>query len=170
MADSIDKKPDIILGEISLLREKTDLIASLVVNVNTLETKLAACETTIASLSTEVRYLKDRDNSRDQVDPQLSIRIFNVPGSNSETGLTAKVYEEVLKPILAAARSQGEIPTLPQVGTTITECYRAGKFSPGSNKPPPPVIVKFLLANHRMGVLKCKHNHTPPPPGGGGSR
>ena len=166
MADSVDKKLDLILGEIALLREKTDSIASLVAKVSSLEIKLAVSEATIVALSSEVKYLKDRDNARDQSDRQLSLRIFNVPGSNSETGLTSKVYEDVLKPLLSAAKSQGEIPTLPQVGTTIAECYRAGKFSPGSNKPPPPVIVKFLSANHRMGVLKCKRNHTPAPQAG----
>jgi FtsZ-binding cell division protein ZapB len=139
MSDSVDKKLDRILGEISHLREKTDVIASLVLKVNNLEAKVATCEATINLLVSEVKALKNRDNDREQDARHLSLRIFNIPGSNSETGLSSKVYDEVLKPILAAAKSQGEIPTLPHMGTAVSEVFRAGKFSPGSNKPPPPL-------------------------------
>ena len=166
MADSVDKKLDLILGEIALLREKTDTIASLVAKVSSLEIKLAVSEATIVALSSEVKYLKDRDNARDQSDRQLSLRIFNVPGSNSETGLTSKVYEDVLKPLLSAAKSQGEIPTLPQVGTTIAECYRAGKFSPGSNKPPPPGYRQVPLRQPPYGRAQVQAQSHPCPPGG----
>ena len=163
---SIDQKLDFIIAEISSLKEKTEAISSLVLKVGILEDKLAKCESTIITLSTEVKHLKDSVNSSDQEKRLNSLRIFNVPGSNSETGLTAKVYEEVLKPILAAAKAQGEIPTLPQVGNTVTEVFRAGKFSPGSNKPPPPIIVKFVNPVLRMAILKCKRSHTPAPPAG----
>ena len=58
---------------------------------------------------------------------------------------------------------KGDLLTLPQVGTTITEVYRAGRFSQGVNKPPPPVVVKFTSPNIRMAVLKNKRTNMPLP-------
>jgi len=160
---SSDQKLDFIINEMAKLRETTAEIATLVTRVTTLETKVTAQDAAIASLTAEVKYLKESFNDREQFFRMDTLRIFNVPGSNNETGLSAKVYDTLLKPILAAARANGDLPTLPQVGNTISEIFRAGRFAQGANKPPPPIIVKFCSSNIRMAILRNKRNNTPPP-------
>jgi len=95
-----------------------------------------------------------------------ALRIFNFPGSDSETNLAAKVYDKLLKPILAAAKSKGDLTTLPQCANTIDDIFRVGKFAAGANKPPPPIVVKFSSPAVRLAILKNKRLHTPPPEGG----
>jgi len=154
---------DLLIGEVAKLREATAEIVSLVGRVNVIETKMSAQDSVIASLVQEVKMLKEHVNEREQYDKLTAVRIFNVPGSDSETGLAVNIYDTILKPILAAAKQKGDLATLPQVGTTIVEVYRAGKFAQGSNKPPPPVIVKFTNSVIRMAILRNKRNNTPPP-------
>jgi hypothetical protein len=133
----------------------------LVKRVSVLESVVAEQSNTITHLQEEIKHLKDRDNMREQEKRDLSLRLFNLPGSDSETGLASKVYE-VLKPILTAAKANGDLPTLPQVGTTIEQVYRVGKFAAGVDKPPPPIVVKFSSEAIRMAVLKHKRINTPP--------
>ena len=139
----------------------------LVNRVNTLETTVAAQQATINSLTNDVKYLKDLVNSREQQSRDSTIRIFNFPGSDAETNLTNKVYDKLLKPILAAAKQKGDLATLPQVGTTIEDIYRAGKFAAGANKPPPPIVVKLTSTTIRLALLRNKRLNTPPPQEGG---
>jgi len=158
-----DQKLDYLIAEVDKIRDITQEIASLSVRVKVLETKTSVQEVSIESLLSEVKLLKEHANERDQDGRLNALRFFNIPGSDSETGLAACVYDTVLKPILAAAKQKGDLLTLPQVGTTITEVYRAGRFSQGVNKPPPPVVVKFTSPNIRMAVLKNKRTNTPLP-------
>lgn len=158
----MEQKIDFLIAEVARLRESSEVVASLVTKLGIMETKINEQQATITSLSTEVKKLKDQCNDMDQSTRLNAIRIFNIPGSNSETGLAAKVYE-VIKPILVAAKANGDIPSVPQVGNAFSEVFRAGKFSPGPNKPPPPIIVKFASFPLRLGVLRNKRSHTPPP-------
>ena len=145
---SADQKLDLIINEMSKFREVAAEIATLVGRVNVLESKATAQDTTIVSLVAEVKLLKEQANERDQFSKLNALRIFNIPGSDAETGLAACVYDTV--------------------GNTITEVFRAGKFSQGANKPPPPIIIKFTTPTIRMAVLQNKRNNMPPPLSGGG--
>ncbi len=150
-----DQKLDLIIGEVSK-------IALLVTKVTALEEKVKAQDHSISALQKEVLYLKNKDNDRDQLERSNSLRIFNFPGSGSETGLANKVYE-LLKPLLTAAKTAGQIPTLPQAPNALEDVFRAGKFAAGAGKPPPPIIVKFPNDALRMAVLKNKKRYLPPP-------
>ncbi len=140
-------------------------LEALVTRVATLEATVADQAKTILSLQMDVKFLKERDNSRDQLLRGNALRLFHFPGSDSEVNLASKVYDKLLKPILVAAKAKGEITTLPQVGSVIEEIYRAGKFANGANKPPPPIIIKFSSSAIRMAILKNKRLNTPPPEG-----
>ncbi len=116
----------------------------------------ASQKSTIEALTADVRSLKDIVNHHEQQSRATSLRIFNFPGSCDETGLATKVYDRLLKPILAAAKAKGDLATLPQVGNTIEDIYRAGKFAAGANKPPPPIVVKLTSPTIRMALLRNK--------------
>jgi hypothetical protein len=160
---SSDQKLDLIVAEMATIRVAVEEFTKLSGKVTVLESKASAQDTIIVSLVAEVKHLKEQVNGHDQFGKLNALRILNVPGSDSETGLAACVYDTVLKPILAAAKLKGDLTTLPQVGTTITEVFRAGRFSQGANKPPPPIIVKFTTPSIRLAVLKNKRINMPPP-------
>jgi len=160
---SQDAKLDFIISEMSKLSKQTSEIALLVNRVNTLEATVASQKTTIEALTADVKSLKDIVNYHEQQTRASSLRIFNFPGSGDETALATKVYDRLLKPILAAAKAKGDLATLPQVGNTIEDIYRAGKFAAGANKPPPPIVVKLTSPTIRMALLRNKRLSTPPP-------
>ena len=160
---SQDAKLDLLIAEMSKLSKQTSEIALLVNRVNVLETTVASQKSTIEALTADVRSLKDIVNHHEQQSRASSLRILNFPGSGDETALASKVYDRLFKPILAAAKAKGELTTLPQVGNTIEEIYRAGKFAAGANKPPPPIVVKLASPTIRMALLRNKRLSTPPP-------
>ena len=163
---STDEKLDFLIEEVKKLQKNTSEIAQLVSRVNTLEATVKEQASTISTLQKEVRHLKDHTNFTNQQTRALSLRLYNFPGSDSETGLINNVYDKVLKPLLVAGKAGGHISAVPQVGNTLTSAYRIGKFSPGVNKPPPPIILKFVSLPARLAILKSKRLHMPPPPEG----
>jgi hypothetical protein len=167
--NSLDQKLNFIISELASLKQQTLEIAHLVNRVTTLEAKVEEQNNTIKSLKADVLNLKIVSNVQEQQLKANHLRLLNFPGSNDETGLAGKVYE-VLKPLLAAAKLGGLIPTLPQMNNTFEEVYRAGRFSPGSNKPPPPIILKCSSALVRLAILKTKKQHLPPPEEEGAKR
>jgi len=167
---SSDQKLDLIIKEMAKFSDVAAEVAMVTGRVTVLESKATAQDTSIASLVSEVKLLKEQANERDQAGKLNALRIFNFPGSDSETGLAASVYDTVLKPILAAAKQKGDLTTLPQVGSTIAEIFRAGKFSQGVMKPPPPIIIKFTTPTIRMAILRNKRTNTPPPAEAGDKR
>jgi len=160
---SSDQKLDFLISSVMTLQKDFSEMKCALAKVATLEAKNLALEKTIINLSTEVKQLKEQFNTREQQLRSNSVRLFNFPGSNNETGLAAKVYDKVLKPILAAAKAKGEIATLPQVGTAIEEVFRVGKFAAGPGKPPPPVLIKFTSPDLRLAILRNKRVSMPPP-------
>jgi hypothetical protein len=161
-----DDKLDLILQKITAIEVRQEKLEQLVTKVTQLENLVAEQKCVIATMQTEIKNLKEMANVQDQATRGDTLRLFNVPGSNDEVGLPNKVYENILKPILAAAKNSGEIQTLPHLNTICTSIFRAGKFAAGSNKPPPPVIIKFASLPARMAILKNKRVNTPPPPEG----
>ena len=162
MALNSDQKLDLIISELASLKQQCAEIAHLATRVSSLEAKVEEQDATIKSLKADVLNLKIVSNIREQQLKSNNLRLLNFPGSNDETGLAAKVYE-VIKPLLAAAKKSDQIPTLPQLNNALEEVYRAGKFSPGSNKPPPPIVLKCSSALVRQAILKHKKQHLPPP-------
>jgi len=163
MSLSDSQKLDFLINSMTEVQKNQASLVQLVSRVTALETRVTEQDKTIASLQAEIKTLKDRDNNREQQSRGNALRIYNFPGSGDEVNLAAKVYEKLLKPILAAAKAKGELPTLPQVGNTIEDVYRTGKFAAGQNKPPPPIVVKFSSPAVRLAVLRNKRNNTPPP-------
>ena len=171
--NSSDEKLDLILQKMSSIELKVSAIEvrqenleQLVNRVAQLENKVQDHDSTFTSMQREIKFLKETVNTQDQAKRGDTLRLFNFPGSNDEVDLPARVYETILKLILAAAKTGGDLQTLPHLTTICTDIFRAGKFSPGQNKPPPPVIVKFSSLPARLAILKNKRQNMPPAPEG----
>ena len=167
---SSDQKLDFLISAVMALQKTVANVEPLLAKVADLEAKNRALEesnknlkSSLTSLSSDVRHLKDQMNVREQQLKNNAIRLFNFPGSNDETNLVSKVYDRILKPILAAAKAKGDLPSLPQANTCIEEVFRAGRFAAGKDKPPPAIIIKFSSPSARMAVLRNKRTSMPSP-------
>ena len=110
--------------------------------------------------------LKEAGNLRDQASRLNVIRIFNFPIVDDETNnsnriLATKVYDRILKPILTAAKSKGDIASLPQQQTLVEDCFRTR--GPGAG-PPPPVIVKLSSHPFKIALMRNKKDNIPAAP------
>ena len=163
---SSNDKLDLILQKMSSMEARMEKLEQLFTKVTVLETKVLEQEATIKSMQGEIKHLQEMANSQDQAKRGDTLRLFNFPGSNDEVGLPAKVYETILKPILSAAKISGDLQSLPHLSTICTDIFRVGKFSPGQDKPPPPVLIKFSSLPARLGILKHKKKNMPMAPEG----
>ena len=162
---TMDQKLDLMLQKISSVEDKQQNLEKLVNRVSELENIVHGQTEVIKNLTSEVTILKDKVNSFEQLQRGNAIRLFGFPGSNDETNLSGRVYDRILKPILAAAKTKGDISSVPQINNLVEDVFRAGKFAAGANKPPPPVIIKFTAtaAAARLAVLRNKRTSMPAP-------
>ena len=144
-----------------------------------LETTVGALNETVATLYREVAELKDKSNARDQQARGLSLRLYGLDlgeeeDNSAESGraLLKRVYDHIVKPVLASAKANKQLEALPNLGNAVTEAYRVRGGAtkqpsiPGQPvKPllPPPLIIKFASAHVRMAFLKNKKASLPPP-------
>ena len=161
---SSDQKLDLIIAAIGTLIKGQEALNGLLNKVNKLEAKVDTQEATIASLSKEIISLKDAANDRDNDARGNNVRIFNLPMAEDETNVATKVYDKLIKPILTAAKANGDISSVPVCGNVIESAFRLGRRPPpGSDKPPPPILVRFVSRNLRVATLRNKWNHLPSP-------
>ena len=162
-----NQKFDQIMATLSILVKGQENFNKLVAKVDNIETSVTTHTSDIESLKREVRSLKDAANARDQDSRGLSIRLFNFPIiDEDETSLTSKIYERVIKPILLAAKDDGEISTVPSAYNCLECAFRIGRptFHPdGKPKAPPPVLIRFLTKRMRQAVMSYKKENTPAP-------
>ena len=159
---SIAEQLKFLVTAVTAIQKKQDLLETLVNRVNTLENTVSDQQKAISQMASEIKELKNDANHRDQQARICDLRLFNFPGSGDETGLAAKVYE-LLKPVLVAAKAKGDTQTVPQMGNVIADVFRAGRFSPGKDKPPPPVIIKCVSPLIRLAILRNKKDNLPSP-------
>lgn len=157
---NVDTKLDQILASLSGLNSKFDRLEN---KVTVLQDHSAQHDRSIASLEDQVFKLKEACNHRDQDSRNTVIRVFNFPVIESEVadgskGLSTRIYDKVLKPILQAAKNKGEIAALPQLQTIMSECFRTRSTKTSA---PPPVIFKFTSVNHKVAVMRNKRDNIP---------
>jgi len=164
---TMEEKIDLILHVLAGVAKKQEIIIKLEEKVLSLETKTAAQEAVINSLKKEVQHLKESSNDRDQADRGNTLRLFGLPLSRDERDgnktTAAVAYDRILKPILSAAKSKGSVPSVPQLSSLVTECYRVGKPGSSESGSPPPIIIKFVNPQHRLAILRTKKENTPSP-------
>jgi hypothetical protein len=164
---SMEEKIDLILHVLAGVAKKQEIIIKLEEKVSSLESKAAAQEAVISSLTKEVHSLKEASNDRDQADRGNTLRLFGLPLSKEERDgnktTAAVAYDRILKPILSAAKTKGSVPSVPQLTSLVTECYRVGKPGSPESGSPPPIIIKFANPHHRLAILRAKKENTPSP-------
>ena len=171
-------KLDRILSKLNSMESRITSInthlASLTTTVKTLQTTVDNHTKEIAELctlmdqqKTEINKLKLSHHRREQRLRSTTIRLFNFPYTVGESlenfkALSAKVYDRVIRPTLAAAKAAGDLGSVPQQQNAVEACFRAYRQEQeAADKPPPPVVIR-LSNNIKFAVMK--HAAASPPP------
>jgi hypothetical protein len=151
-----------------LLSDTRKMLADSQAKVLALDTKVGTLEQRVVTLESELLSLKEVSNNREQASKLCSVRIHGFPVTDEELAATdggktlgSKVYERLIKPILAAARTKGDITSVPHFNTAVEDCFRVGR--PTKTGKPVPLIMKFTNKNTRLAVLRNKRTNTPAP-------
>ena len=113
----------------------------------------------------ELRSVKHSLNLREQQLKSTQVRVFNFPvAADEETSLSPRIYDRILKPLLAAAKAAGDLGSVPQVQNVVESCYRIlYKEEPAAGQPPPPIIIRFVNKQLKIAVLKQRRHAMPTP-------
>ena len=165
-------------AKLDMLLKKMDDFSALQAKVVRLETIVNDLSENVTSLNKEVLSLKEQANVREQQARGNSIRIFGLAVSEEEAEdpsgkvLSKRVYDLLIKPVLAAAKANKEIDVLPQQSNAISDVYRfrVGKVKaaipglpglPQDLPAPAPIIVKFSSLHIRLAFLRNKRASLP---------
>ena len=171
MSDDTKQQLDLIINMLkeqsTAINETRALLAASQAKVDVLETKVAILETTVSSMEVDILSLKEQLNNKNQEGKLLSARLFGIPVTDEETKSTdggesfrKQIYDRYVKPCLNAARSNGDISSVPQAHNVITKCFRLGK--PTGTRPPP-LLVTFSSYELRTAVFRYKRDSFPVP-------
>ena len=121
----------------------------------------------IAALERDMREQKDMANFQQQQLRSLTLRLMNLPVSADESidnnsGLKARVYDTILKPILTAAKAAKDLPSVPQMSTILEACFRPFNATSTQSSGPPHVIIKVSSKLFKVALMKNR-KHLPKP-------
>ena len=163
---SLEAKLDMVL-------RKMDEFSALQAKVIQLETSVSKLESSVDSLNQEVLTLKEKENTREQAERGNTTRLFGLSmGQDEGTGpdfgpaLAKRVYDSIIKPVLASAKLNKHLETLPSLPNAIREVYRikpSNKLPTGNQSPPPPVIIKFASSAVKSAFFRNKRASLPTP-------
>ena len=166
-------------GKMDMPLRRMEELAGMQEKVMKLKTAVVVLNETVANLSKEVAELKDKSNARDQQARGHSLRLYGLGlgeeednSAKSRRALLKRVYDTIVKPVLAAAKANKQLEALPSLANAVTEfyCVRVGApeqaiaGQPVEPQLPPPLIIKFATAHVRMAFLKNKKTSLAPPP------
>ena len=174
MAPKVPPSLESLEAKLDKLLKKVDEISAVKAEMEEMRVADGTLMETVASQGREIMTLKEQANSRDQQLRSSSVRLYGfghaAEDATDPRALSKRVYDSVVKPVLAAAKANKMIDVLPQLANAITEVYRVRVFTtqeliPGLPPPPPPapVIIKFANPAIRLAFLRCKKEHTPAP-------
>jgi hypothetical protein len=123
--------------------------------------ELAAARMTLAKKDEVISQLTEQVNRIDQASRSSTIRIFGLPITKETppSNIPTIVFNEVIKPILAAARDAGDIPPTsnPLLPFTIDQAFPI----PSKNSNSCPVVVKLACHHTRQLIFKYKKTALP---------
>ena len=109
----------------------------------------------------ELRSVKNTLNVREQQLRSTQVRIFNFPvAADDAAGLTARIYDRILRPLLSASKTARDLGSVPQVQHVVESCYQE-ELEEG--QPPPPVIIRFTTKQLKIAALKQRRQSMPSP-------
>jgi len=121
-----------------------------------------------ADTDKQIITLKSSFNQREQQARACTIRVFNIPYVPGESldnykSLSTRVYDKILRPLLAVAKSAGHLGSVPQAQNTIEACYRVFyQQEPDPSKPPPPVVVRLTSKPLKIAILRNRRSMPTP--------
>jgi len=154
--DGVSNKLAELTGTVNQIRTDVDANTN---NITALTTDLEAFKTSTAA---DINKLKIAFNNREQQLRSATVRIFNFPHSHGESvdnfrNLTAKVFDRLIQPALAAAVEAGELARAPPQQSVIEACFRAfAPNEPAAGDPPLPVICRLSNRFYKSCVLRHK--------------
>jgi hypothetical protein len=168
METKINEILSILRDQSKALDETRSMLADSLGRVTKLEEQVGVLQTTVHVQEREIRQLKDRANAAAQMTKANAIRLIGYPASDEETkttdggkAFTARIYDKILKPVLAVAKAKGDIPSVPSLANSVESVYRAGKITPGAHIPP--IVITFTNKAARLAILRNKRNNMPLP-------
>ena len=120
----------------------------------------------------EINELKFHLNQIHQGERSSNLRVLGLEIPAEDIGalgankaIMKKVYDRLLKPILAAAKAKNAIDTVPKIDNVLVSAHLAGKPTKDAQGRtlPSPIIVKFVNPELRNVVLKNKKSSLPEP-------
>jgi hypothetical protein len=129
---STEQKLDFLVNNAIAMNMRMDALEQLKVNVVAVEASVAKNTGDICDLQKEVKGLKQQLNARDQENRANALRLTGFPYVKEEKGnrsvLQKAVFDRILKPILDAAVSNGQIA--PPTKQLEFDCFRVGRWPP----------------------------------------
>jgi hypothetical protein len=167
MDAKIDELMSLVRGQSKALEETKAMLAESLGRVSKLEEQVSSLQLRVDSQDKEILHLKDSANFISQQSKASSIRLLGFPVTEDEKAstdggrsLSTRIYDKVLKPVLAVAKAKGDLSSVPTLTNTISNIYRAGRIS---GPRPPPIVITFSNSQTRLAVLRHKKNNVPPP-------
>lgn len=171
--DTIDTKLDDLNGQVKII---TDTVSNLQHEVKSNRSDIEDLRDELENFKRDTKYevknIKTNLNTREQQLRSTTVRIFNFPIMKDEAvdnykGLSQRVYDRILRPLMTAGKNAGDLATVPQIQNTTEACYRIfTQREPEPGKPPPPVIVRLVSKAIKTAVLKQRRLHMPAPSAG----
>ena len=147
------------------LQAKSVLVEKLTMEVSTLKSK-------VERLESEMKDVQSNVNDREQYARSWSVRINGLTVSKEEEeklgkdrAAMKKAYDKILKPILAAAKEEGALESVPSSYYNLLENGHKLNYNqrPGAKTAPPAIIVRFSSRLMRNTVLRYKRKYMPAP-------
>ena len=172
MASKSDPKLDQILNQLkalgpiqSMLSDLNEAVRDVKEEVKTLQFDVANHGDRLDKLENEMKEQKNVSNQQQQQLRSLTLRLLNFPvcpgeEDDNHAGLRTRVYDAVLKPLLAAAKTAKDLNTIPQMSTVIEACFRPRNVSTTQQTGPPHVIIKISTKSVKIALLKNR-KHLP---------
>jgi len=117
----------------------------------------------------QMRSLQDTVNFREQNSRSLTIRLIGLASSEDEVNapdpdkyLAKKVYESIIQPLLAGAKTLNLIKTIPSLANSLTKVTRMGRFNPKSS-PSSPIIINLTDPAIKTAIFRAIKQYLPQP-------
>ena len=132
-------------------------------DVSSLQFVVAGHGDRLQALEREMQEQKDISNQQQQQLCSLTLRLMNFPVLEGEAednyaGLSSRVYDAVLKPILTAVKAAQDLPSVPQIATVMEACFRPFNAAVLSTSGPPHVIIKISTRTIKIALLKNREH------------
>ena len=159
LLDGVVSKLDQLTVTVNAVSSAVDLLAGKVqYNTDNIEFIRQEFDNFKTETRAELRSVKNTLNVREQQLRSAQVRVFNA------TVLTAQIYDRILRPLLSAAKTAGDLGSVPQVQNVVETCYRAFvQEEPEEGQPPPPVVIRFTNKQLKIAVLKQRRQSMPVP-------